>query len=128
MLSPTRSFSGKGVFLPEASKWTPMILTLLVLPGMGHLYLKKKFRGYLFGALATLIFLASLARYFSVLFALVHKTASHRVSAVSALELVGKAIRLDFPILAGFIAAFLLVWLTAFVDLIFLLRARKDSI
>ena len=99
------------------ANWIPWVLTLLVLPGMGHLYLNRKWKGYLFGGLSLLIALGGLARYLSVVFALANVRPTHRPPALNPWILLAEAWRMDYPLLVGFLAALLLVWVGAAVDL-----------
>ncbi len=104
-----------------------MTLTLAVLPGMGHLYLKKKLKGYLFAGLSTGIVLAAFVRYMSVLFALANVRKTGRPPSIEPISLILEAIRLDWKVLLGFLLAFLLVYGVAAVDLMFLLKSGETK-
>jgi hypothetical protein len=108
------------------SKWIPLALTLLVLPGMGHFHVKKKFKGYLFSGLALTIALGAFARYMSVLFALVNVHGASRPPKLVPWTLMAEAWRLDQAVLISFTIALILVWMGAALDLALLLKGKND--
>ena len=107
--------------------WLPILLTLLILPGMGHLYLKKKVRGVLFAGLSLLIVLAGLMRYMSVVFALANVRSTPRTPIMGPVELLIEAWRLDHTILLSFLVALGLVWFFSLIDLLFLLKEGREK-
>jgi hypothetical protein len=101
----------------KKSKWIPLTLTLTVLPGMGHFYLKQKWKGVLFSGLALLLAVGFLARFLSVLFALANLRQNTRPTHWNPLELVLDTWRLDYPVLLSFLGLLLLIWVIAAGDL-----------
>lgn len=102
--------------MEKTSPWLPLILSLTVYPGMGHLYLKRRGKGILYIFLTTLILLGGLARFISVMFALANTRYVHTDLVHQSLKLIVETWRLDTPILLGFIFALIFVWILAAVD------------
>jgi hypothetical protein len=102
--------------MENKSSWWPLILSLTVYPGLGHLYLKKRGKGILYIVLTSVILLGGLARFMSVMFALANVRPFHGDPVRRGLRLLAETWRLDSPILLAFLAALLLVWFLAAVD------------
>lgn len=111
--------------MSNPSKWIPLTLTLTVLPGMGHLYLKQKFKGILFISLSLLIVVGVVARFLSVLFALANVRSHFAPPVTRALKLMAETWRLDYPVLVAFLVALLLVWVLAAFDIYLFLKKEK---
>jgi TM2 domain-containing membrane protein YozV len=94
----------------------PLLLSLTVFPGLGHLYLKRKAKGLLYIFLTSLILLGGLARFMSVMFALANVRPPHGDPVRRALHLLAETWRLDTSILLAFLGALVLVWLLAAAD------------
>lgn len=107
------------------SKWIPLTLTLTVLPGMGHLYLKQRFKGILLICLSLLIVVGAFARFMSVLFALANVRKSTEAPVERALTLMAETWRLDYPILLAFLGALVLVWILSVLDIYLLVKDGK---
>jgi len=107
--------------------WLPLVLTLTVIPGMGHLYLKKKWRGYLFVLLSLGIVVGGFARYMYVLFAVANIRRTPRPPDFQPWEIMAEAWRLDYPILLSFLVAFFLVWALAALDIVSLEKRLSNE-
>jgi len=111
--------------MPPSSRWIPLILTLTVLPGMGHWYLKKRLKGILLMGLSLILLLGAIARFFSVLFALANVRETQRPPNLQPLTLVLETLRLDYPVLLSFLALLLAVWALSIIDMIWILKEGK---
>jgi hypothetical protein len=112
--------------MEKKSSWLPLILSLTVYPGLGHLYLKKRAKGILYLGLTSLILLGGLSRFMSVMFALANVRPPHGDSVQRGLRLLSETWRLDSPILLAFLGALVLVWLLAAVDCWFTIKVSKN--
>lgn len=99
-------------------KLTALLLSLFVLPGLGHMHLKKKKEGYIIIALvAAIIFVLSL------FFVQEYKTQIHTIrSSYSFLEVMWEGIKKTWEAtqtsnLLG-LEAFGIIWLAAALDLL----------
>lgn len=108
--------------MKQHSPWLPLVLTLTVLPGMGHFYLNKKFKGFLFAGLSIGIVIGGIARYFSVLFALANLRGTTRPPHFSPFELMAEAWKMDLPILLGFLFSLVAVWVISALDVWVLMK------
>ncbi len=101
----------------KRSKWFPLILTAVVLPGLGQIYLKERVKGYVLAGFSLLVVLGAFARFMSVLFALAHVRARGSFSFRPA-QLVMEAWRLDQRVLLAFIGGFIAIWLLSILDIL----------
>lgn len=105
--------------------WLPLLLTGLVLPGMGQLYRKEKAKGYVLAGLSLVIVLGGFARYMSVLFALANVKGRDPHSSFQPIRLLIEAWNLDRSRLLAFLGGFLAIWLLSVADI--LLTKEKKS-
>ncbi len=109
------------------SKWVALSLTAFVMPGSGHLFLKRKLRGALFMISALLLVVGGTFRYMSVLFALANTRGVSRPPDFAPFKLMAEAWKMDHLILGGFLIALLLVWLLAIADILTLIK-KEDVV
>lgn len=102
--------------MDKKSPWLPLVLSLTVYPGLGHLYLKEKAKGILYILLTSVILLGGLARFMSVMFALANVRAGPTDPLERTLHLLLETWRLDAPILLSFLGTLVLVWILAALD------------
>lgn len=112
--------------MKSKANWIPLTLTLTLFPGMGHFYLKQKFRGSIFAGLAVLLCLAILARFFSVLFAVANVRGIPRQSGQleAAWDLLAQSWQMDWPILVTLLGALMTVWGLAALDILVQIKRR----
>ena len=102
--------------MENKSPWLPLSLSLTVYPGLGHMYLKRRAKGILYIVLTSVILLAGLARFMSVMFAVANKRYMHTNIVRQSFHLVAETWRLDHKILLAFLFALIFVWILAAVD------------
>jgi len=105
------------------SRWIPLLLSGLVMPGFGQIYIKEKVKGYLIASFTLLVLLGGFARFMSVLFALANLELKTRAHALKPFQLLARVWALDHRVLLYFGVALVAIWILSIVDL---LLPRKD--
>jgi len=100
------------------SRWLALLLSGLIMPGLGQIYLKEKGKGYLLGGFTLLVILGGFARFMSVLFALANVKAKTQDYGFHPYRLVEEAWQLDHRIMIYFVIALAGVWILSVVDLL----------
>ena len=99
------------------NKWSPMLLSALVLPGAGQWLIGKKLKGGLMMGITLLLVTAGISRYLALVFALINRHGATRPPHLNPFPVLYEAWQLDHRLLIGFLLGILAVWLLSILDL-----------
>lgn len=100
------------------SKWLPLFLTALVLPGAGQWHLGQKFKGGLMMGLTLVLVTGLIARYLSMVFALANIQGLRRPPQLNPFPVLAEAWRMDQRILTLLLLGLAAIWILSIVDLL----------
>lgn len=103
--------------MKQISNWPPLLLNLLVLPGLGHWMIGKQWRGTFFMLISLLLLLGGLFRFIAVFFAVANTLPTTRAPHLNPVPILQKTWHSDSTILLTFLGLLIFVWLLAFLDL-----------
>lgn len=103
--------------MKQISNWPPLLLNLLVLPGLGHWIIGKRWRGTFFMLISLLLLLGGLFRFVAVFFAVANKLPTTRAPSFNPLPILHRTWQLDSSILLTFLGLLIFIWILAFLDL-----------
>ncbi|HKY64462.1 MAG TPA: hypothetical protein VJR29_13715 [bacterium] len=102
---------------PE-SKWLPLFLSALVIPGAGQWHLGQRLKGGLMMGLTLVLVTGAIARYLSMVFALANIQGTRRPPQLNPFPVLAEAWRMDHRILTLLLLGLAAIWILSIVDLL----------